>query len=156
MTANNKLEKAYRTNKIFGVAIAGSVLIYVMIVEFFRFREISLNLLSTSMLDKLRFIAVFLAFAMYFIINFLNQKLLVKKTDDTFETLLGKLTRANIISLALSELPAVFGFVLFLCSGNPRDFYLLLVISGLLLYAFFPRYSFWSNWSRVIDKTALS
>ena len=156
MTANDKLEKTYRTNKIIGYALAGALLLYAVIVEILRFKEINPNLLNSAVLEKLRFIFVFLSFAAYFIINFVNQKVLVKKTADTPEKLLQKLTLANIISLVLCELPALFGLVLFLGSGNPRDFYLLLIFSVLLLYVFFPRYSFWSNWSRVVDTTALS
>jgi hypothetical protein len=155
MPTQDKLEKAYQTNKIISYAMAGSVLMYVIIVEVFRFKGITFNIMQPAILDKLRFIFVFLSFAAYFIINFINQKLLVKKAEDSHEALLAKLARANIISLALCELPALFGFVLFICSGNPRDFYLLLLISLLLFYAFFPRYGFWSNWSRVIDKNAL-
>ena len=64
------------------------------------------------------------------------------------------MTLANIVSLALSELPALFGFILFLGSGNPRDFYLLLIISVLLFYFFFPKFSFWSTWSRAADTSA--
>ena len=156
MNSTPDLEKTYRTNKIIGYALAGALLLYAVIVEIFRFKEVNPNLLNSAVLEKLRFIFVFLSFAAYFIINFVNQKVLVKKTADTPEKLLQKLTLANIISLALCELPALFGFILFLCSGNPRDFYLLLIFSVLLLYVFFPRYSFWSNWSRVVDTTALS
>ncbi len=156
MYTNDQLEKAYRINKIISTAMAGSLLIYVIIVEILKFREISFNILPVPILDKLRFVFVFLSFAAYFIISFCNNKLLVKKPEASHEELLGKLARANLISLALCELPALFGFVLFLGSGNPRDFYLLLLLSLLLFYAYFPRYGFWSNWSRVIDKTALS
>jgi hypothetical protein len=156
MTANDKLAKAYQTNNIISYALAASMLLYVVIVEAFRFKGVTLNLLNLAILEKLRFVFVFLSFALYFIINFFNQKLLVKKSTDTQESLLQKLTLTNIISLACCDLPALFGFVLFLCSGNPRDFYLLLIISVLLFYFFFPRYSFWSNWSRVVDTSALS
>ena len=156
MTENDKLEKAYQTNKIIGYALAGAMLLYAVIVEIFRFKGITPGLLPPAVLDKLRLIFVFLSFALYFMINFLNQKVLVKKSADTQEKLLQKLTLTNIVSLALCELPALFGFILFLGSGNPKDFYLLLIISALLFYVFFPRYSFWSNWSRIVDTTALS
>jgi hypothetical protein len=155
MTANNKVEKTFRINKVISYALAGSLLLYAVIVEIFRFQGVILNPLPPAVLDTLRFVSVFLSFALYFITKFLNQKLLVKKPADTQEKLLQKLTLANIIALALSELPALFGFVLFLGSGNPRDFYLLLIISMLLFYAFFPRYSFWLYWSRVADTSAL-
>ncbi len=155
MTANDKLEKAYQTNKIISYALAASILVYAVIVEILRFNGAALNLLPSAVLEKLRFVFVFLSFALYFITNFVNQKLLVKTSADTQETLLQKLTLTNIVSLALSELPALFGLLLFLGSANPRDFYLLMIISVLLFYAFFPRYSFWSNWSRVVDTSAL-
>jgi hypothetical protein len=156
MNPDDALEKAYGTNKIISIAMAGSLLIYVIIVEVLKFQGITLTMFPATLLDKLRFIFVFLSFAAYFIISFINKKVLVRKPDDSQAALLGKLTLANIISLALCELPALFGLVLFLGSGNPRDFYLPLILSLLLFYAFFPRYSFWSNWSRVIDKTAFS
>jgi hypothetical protein len=155
MPASDTLEKAYRTSKIISTALAGSLLIYVIIVEVLKFQEITFNIFPTPLLDTLRFIFVFLSFADYFIINFVSNKLLIKKPEDDHKTLLGKLARANIMSLTLCDLPALFGFVLFLGSGNSRDFYLLLILSLLLLYSYFPRYSFWAAWSTVIDKQAL-
>jgi hypothetical protein len=148
MTADANLEKAYRTNTIIAYALAASLGLYAVIVEIFRWQGVSLNLLPPATLETLRFVVVFLAFAAYFIIKFVNQKLLVKGPADTADKLLQKLTLANIITLALCELPALLGFILFLGSGNPRDFYLLLLIAALLFYAFFPRYSFWVTWAR--------
>jgi hypothetical protein len=156
MTPDDALSKAYQTSKTISYALAASMLLYAGIVEALKFQEVTVHLFPPASLDKLRFVFVFLSFAAYFIINFVNQKILTKKSADTTATLLGKLALANVISLALCELPALFGLLLFLSSGNSRDFYLLLIISVLLFFAFFPRYSFWSNWSRVIDKTALS
>jgi len=156
MTANDKLEKTYQTNKIISYALAASILVYAVIVEILRFKGTTLYPLSPAVLEKLSFVFVFLSFALYFIINFVNQKLLVKTPADTQKKLLQKLTLANIVSLALCELPALFGLVLFLGSGNPRDFYLLLIISVLLFYFFFPKFSFWSTWSRIVDTTALT
>lgn len=156
MHTEAKLDKAFRTAKIIAAALAASVLLYAVVVEVLKFREITLNLLPAPLLEKLRFIFVFLAFADYFIIGFVNKKILVKKPGDSHEALLGKLTLANLVALALCELPAFFGLILFLGSGDSRDFYPLLVISLLLFYAFFPKYGFWSNWSRLSDPRASS
>jgi hypothetical protein len=155
MTANEKLESTFRINKILGYAVAAAMLVYAAVVEVFRFKEISFNVMDPAVLEKLRFVFVFLSFAAYFIINFLNKKILVKQPGQTREKLLQKLTLANLVSLTLAELPALFGLILFLGSGNPRDFYPLLIISALNFYVFFPKFSFWSNWSRVVDNTAL-
>jgi hypothetical protein len=156
MTANDPVQKAYQINKIIAYALAASMVLYVIIIEVIRWQSTTLNLMPPALLEKVRFLFVFLSFAQYFIINFLNQKLLVKKPEYTQEKLLQKLMLANIIALALSELPVLFGFVLFLGSGNPRDFYLLLIISVLLFFVFFPRYSFWATWSRTADPSGLS
>jgi F0F1-type ATP synthase membrane subunit c/vacuolar-type H+-ATPase subunit K len=155
MQTDNELEKSYRTNKIIGAAMAGSVFIYAIIVEVLKFQQITFTVVSEPILDNLRFVFVFLSFAAYFIITFIRKRLLFKYPTDNQETLLRKLTLTNIVTLALCELPALFGLCLFLVSGNPRDFYLLLLISALLFYVFFPRYTFWAAWSQVIDPKAL-
>ena len=156
MTANDKLEKTYRTNKIIGYALAGAMLLYAVIVEIFRYKGITPNLLPPSVLDKLRFIFVFLSFALYFMINFLNQKVLVKKSAATQEKLLQQLTLTNIVSLALANCPLFSALSCSWAAATPRIFISSSIISVLLFYVFFPRYSFWSNWSRVVDTTALS
>ena len=156
MNSASGLEKTYRINKIFGFAVAAAMLVYAAIVEVFRFKEISFNVLDPAVLENLRFVFVFLSFAAYFIINFLNKKILVKKPGETQEKLLQKLTLANLVSLTLAELPALLGLILFLGSGNPRDFYPLLIISVLNFYVFFPKFSFWSAWAGAGAPTASS
>ena len=131
------------------------MLVYAAVVEVFRFKEVSFNVLDPAVLEKLRFVFVFLSFAAYFIINFLNKKILVKQPGETQEKLLQKLTLANLVSLTLAELPALFGLILFLGGAAiPGDFYPLLIISVLNFYVFFPKFSFWSTWSRVGDPAA--
>jgi hypothetical protein len=43
---------------------------------------------------------------------------------------------------------AIMGLILFLLSGLRRDFYLLLVLSFIFVFLFFPRYSNWEEWVR--------
>ena len=95
MNSASGLEKTYRINKILGFAVAAAMLVYAAIVEVFRFKEISFNVLDPAVLENLRFVFVFLSFAAYFIINFLKKKILVKKPGETQEKLLQKLTLAN-------------------------------------------------------------
>jgi hypothetical protein len=156
MPENHSLAPAYQTGRIIGYAMAGSLLVYAGIVEVFKSQEISFHLFPEAVLDKLRFVCVFLSFAGYFLIKFCRQQILTKKPDDTTENRLTRLALANIVSLALAELPAFFGLLLFLNSGNSRDFYLLGLISLLLLYAFFPHYPFWAGYAQAIDQTPSS
>ncbi|MBM4288097.1 MAG: hypothetical protein FJ135_08125 [Deltaproteobacteria bacterium] len=148
----DKLDHTYRTNKIISLALAASLLLYAIIVEIIKFQQLNLNLVAAPIVDKLRFVFVFFSFAAYFIINFVRQRVLVKRDDDTQERLLGKLSLANIVSMALAELPAFFGLLLFLGSGNSRDFYPLAIISLVLFYMFFPSHRAWAAWSGVTDQ----
>ena len=155
MTANDKLEKAYQTNKIISYALAASILLYAVIVEVFRFKGVTLKSSAPGSPGKTPLCLRVSLLCPVFYHQLCQSEAVGKKVDGYSGKLLQKSTLANIVSLALSELPALFGFVLFLGSANPRDFYLLLIISVLLFYVFFPRYSFWSNWSRVVDTSAL-
>lgn len=71
---------------------------------------------------------------------------MLKKLGEDFQRTASKLLKTSIVTSALSELPALFGFVLFLLSGLSRDFYILLFISFFLMYMFFPRFSQWKTW----------
>lgn len=140
---------AYRTSTLTGYAVAASLAVWAVIVEVLQFREISWRLIPAPLLDTLRFVLVFLSFGAYFVIDFCRKKLLIRTPADTLADRLRRLTQVNLVSLALAELPALFGLLLFLGSGNPRDFYPLLLIAALLLYCFFPRAALWAGYSRV-------
>jgi hypothetical protein len=100
------------------------------------------------MLEYIRLTLVVISFSLYLVINYLNGLILKRNQQNNPRTLVIKLRAANIMSLALSEMPAVFGLVLFFLSGVPRDFYILLIMSAALIYIFFPRFSAWENWLR--------
>ncbi|AEB09421.1 hypothetical protein [Desulfobacca acetoxidans] len=149
MNSATPLIKAFRINAIISGAMLGSLFLYAVIVEVFRYRHVTPPFSMPSLLENLRLVFVFLSFAVYFMINFFRKRILVKQLEDTPEVLIRKLSMAHLISLALAELPAVFGLLLFLLSGISRDYYLLMVLSIALFYIYFPRYSFWEAWSKV-------
>lgn len=151
---NAALAKVFQTNRIIAYGMAASLLVYAVVVEILKRQGVTLNAIPPHLGDNLRFAFVFVSFAAYFLIKFARNKLLVKTPADTQETLLGRLTLVNIISLALSELPALLGLILFLGSGDAKDFYLLGIISLLLFYVFFPQYNFWVYWTTVMDTRA--
>lgn len=146
--ANDSLDKAFRLQQVLAVALAASLLVYAIIVEVLSRQGYAILAVPETLLTNLRLVFVFLAFAVYFVMRFGQQKILVKKPTDTQGTLVAKLGLASIVSLVLAEVPAVMGFVLFLISGNSRDFYPLMVISLILLYVAFPRYTIWAVWSQ--------
>lgn len=151
MADHDLVARVLRVHQGVAMAMAASLVVYAVIVEVLQRQGVVLIVLPERFLDTLRYVAVFSAFAVYFGIRWLQQKILSKKPADTREILLGKLSRASLLSLLLAELPALMGFGLFLASGNSRDFYLLMVISLILLYITFPRQAIWEVWSTPRD-----
>ncbi len=144
----DSLPGVFRVHQILAAALAAALLVYVVVVEVLSRRAGAIWPIPEHLLANLRFIFVFLAFAVYFLMRFAQQRLLVKKPADSRQVLVAKLSLNSAVSLALAEMPAVLGLVLFLASGNSRDFYPLLVISLILLYVAFPRYTFWEVWAQ--------
>ncbi len=145
---DDSLARAFRLQQMLAAALAAALLVYAIIVEVLSRQSYTVGGVPDTLLHNLRFVFVFLAFAVYFVMRFGQQRILVKKPTDTRQALVAKLSLASLISLVLAELPAVLGLVLFLMSGNRRDFYPLMVISLILLYVAFPRFTIWEVWSQ--------
>ncbi len=76
----------------------------------------------------------------------LLQSLLTRFSPETsFHLALQRLTVGTIIPLSLAEIPAILGFIFFLLTGFSRDFYVLTIVSVILLFMYFPRKSFWQE-----------
>ena len=61
---------------------------------------------------------------------------------------LSRLKNAAILSAALAEMPAVFGFVLYMFGRGLGDFLVLAAISVYMLIRHFPRRGFWDEYVR--------
>lgn len=67
--------------------------------------------------------------------------------EDAGEALL-RLQRAAVVTLVLSEVPGILGFVLFLLGGYNRDLYVLVFVSLFLVFMHYPRRANWEDWLR--------
>ena len=142
MTNNNlsDLKKRYLAVNFIGLAMIGSVFIYLVVVEilqralapFAGFAD-----LPESTENLLAYIFMFLALGNYFLIRFLPKKLIAQSPYN--------LPQAAIITFALCEAVAVFGLVLFLLTGKALDFYIFFAFSLLLFYVFFPKFETWER-----------
>ena len=77
-------------------------------------------------------------------INYLKDTFLNNLPRDLYSAL-NKLKTFTIITLALCEIPAICGFVLFFLWGINFDFYFLIGISLISEYKYFPRLSQWEE-----------
>jgi hypothetical protein len=142
------LKRTYQVNALIGAAMVISVFIYIVIIEVVKYYKIELGFFYPDIFEKISVGFVLASIAIYFLINFIRKLILRKKPGDNIPNLIVKLSFANIVSMALCELPALFGLILFWGTGIYRDCYILMIISLVLFYKFFPRYSFWEEWTK--------
>jgi hypothetical protein len=81
-------------------------------------------------------------------LRLLNGILLRKGRSEDGPAALRRLSRAGILTLVLAEGPALLGLALFLVGGYNRDFYVLLFVSLVLMFMYFPRIAAWEAYLR--------
>ncbi len=138
-----------KTSVLVGISILVSLVIYLALGEFIRsqFRPFR-GFVSLEAVQTVRYAFFAGAIAAVVLIRILRPLLLKKGPEATGATAVLKLHRTSLFTLALSETPAVLGLVLFLLSGLNVDFYILLLVSFVLVFMYFPRRSHWEEWLR--------
>jgi len=136
-----ELKRYYRTARLIGVVMIGSLLIYAVVVEVFRSTGLPIKDLSSLLnLEIVRYLFLGIAVVQFFVIRWIRVRLLSKKRQSQI------LLSATIVTYALCESVALFGLILFFLSGSLFDFYLFLSLSLIYFYVFFPRYAQWEEW----------
>lgn len=147
MDNQDTLKKAYHTSVIVGIAITASLFVYLIV--FFMLRTPFLTaerLTAIQNTRNLRYLFYALSVGVVVFLRLLRGFLLKRQLSDTRQVLIAKLQRTSILSMALSEGPAIFGLVLFFLGGLERDFIILLFVSMILVFMYFPRYKNWEAW----------
>ncbi|MBN1272078.1 MAG: hypothetical protein JXB26_07370 [Candidatus Aminicenantes bacterium] len=128
-------------------SILASLAVYAIIVEIIkaRFQPFS-GYVPLQNPFLIRYILYAAAATQVIIIRILRGVFLRKNRQQDPEKLLGNLFRTSLITLALCEVPALIGLVLFFLGGFTKDFYILLFISLILMFMFFPRKNTWESW----------
>ena len=133
----------FRTTNYIGLAMIGSVFLYVGIVLGVSHGFIPLKLrpaLNTDLAATIKYILLFISISHYFIIKFF-QKISLKAAN--------RLPAASMITFALSEAVSIYGLVLFLLTGNPTDFFIFMAISLFYFFIFYPKYA---DWERILTQ----
>ncbi len=154
---DDDLKKAAKTAVVLASSMLAVLFIYLAAVEIIRARMAPFSGLveiKNTMFLRYGFygIAVFQVILIRVLRGFLLRKTLSSEktnlADDLFKT--------SILILALSEIPAILGLVLFLLAGLNRDFYILLFVSLFLMFMYFPRYNNWKTWINEKDPSKCS
>lgn len=150
MDSREIIKRTHRISALVGYAVFGAMLLYLVLVELMKAKLAPFRGLypieDVRAIMKLRYLFYGLSALSVILARLLQALLLKKKTGDTPADLLNKLHRTSLVLVIMSELPAMFGLILFLVRGLVRDFYILLGVSVIVLFIFFPRRATWEQW----------
>jgi hypothetical protein len=148
MSALKKLYNSYRLVMLIGGAMGASLIFYFIIVKTLESRGIApqSTLHEDTSLDLIRLIVYGSSIMLAFVISFVRSVMLRSASGESVEELVNKLFQAGIITLAFCEVPAVLGLVLYFIGRMYFDFYILLALSLVLFFFYFPRYERWKAW----------
>lgn len=150
MEPDFELKRIYRTTVVVNAALLASLLVYALMVELIKsqFRPFPGLFISGPSIRTLRYVVFGAAIGAVLLTRLGWRALLKVKPGEEFRQLISRLSRTAVITATLGELPALFGFVLFLLTGFSRDFYILLFVSLFLEFMYFPRLNVWQELAR--------
>jgi hypothetical protein len=80
--------------------------------------------------------------------NVLAGRIAVRSSTSGMTPVVHRLLTASVVTLAICESIAIYGFVLFLLGGRRADFYGFAAFALLAFARYFPRRSLWEAWAR--------
>ena len=147
MENRDELKRSYKTASMIGVTIIASLFVYLIVVEVLRMQlKPFRGFAPIPEMTTFRYIFYGLAVLEVLVIRLVQSLLLKHAPGDTVKITVQKLFRATILTVCLSEVPAILGLVLFLIGGLNKDFYALLAVSLVLVFMYFPRLANWEGW----------
>lgn len=151
------IKRTHRIAALVGYSVFGALVLYLVLVELIRRTMAPFYGLypvsSIQAITKIRYLGYGLSAISVILARVLQSWLLRRKAGSKAQDLLNRLHRTSLIVLIMSELPALFGLIMFLIHGLYRDFYILLVVSIIVLFIFFPRRRAWEDWILSQTKT---
>jgi hypothetical protein len=126
--------EAYKRTAMTAAAIAGTLLVYVVVVEMMTRATPAPE--PPALFSSLR-IAIFVMAGV-----------IIFSTTIDAAGRLARLKTASILSMGLAEVPAIAGLVLVMMGRTRSDFYMLLAISAYMMVRHFPRRGAWEEYVR--------
>jgi hypothetical protein len=137
-----KVKGTHQVTLYFHLAVMGSLLIYIAVVELF-----GANLRPYgdryAYLSSLRYIFYGITIVVIFAIRRLSSLFKLRAIPGRTDRTVKRMMTLNIITSLLCEIPGLLGLVYFLMKGIKKDFYYLVILSGVLMLLYFPRYARW-------------
>ena len=150
MEIESQLKAAFRTTVIISATLVASLLVYAVMVEVIKAQMNPFPgfLVPGRGAQNLRYLCYAVSIAAVVLMRLAGKSGLKTVPGEDVRQLIYRLSRATVLTFSLGELPAVFGFVLFLLTGSSKDFYILLFVSLCLQFIYFPRFKVWQTFVR--------
>ncbi len=151
MDVHDELRARLRSASLVAMANLVSLAIMLVFVELIRsqLKPFTFRGFAAAPPDPiLRYAFYGAAVAAVILVRILGPALRGRPSPDDPAGALARLHRTSLLTLALSEIPGVLGFVLFLLGGFNIDFYALAFVSLFLVFMYYPRRSVWEEWLR--------
>ncbi len=146
MDVRDELRARLRSASLVAAAILVSLIAMLVFVELIRSRLRPFSGFASAAADPvLRYAFYGAAMAAVILVRVLGPALLGRPSPDDPATVLARLHRTSLLTLALSEIPGILGFALFLLGGFNIDFYALAFVSLFLVFMYYPRRSVWEE-----------
>ena len=143
------LAKACRTAQVIGAQFILSLGIYAFVIDQIqRTRAPFAGFVPGAPRDLLRWIFLALALAGLWLARVMQRSILANPATP----LVGRLSSAAIVALALCEAIAIYGVVLFLLSGRVSDYYLFAALALVGFGIYFPRREAWQERARAMTR----
>ena len=150
---HNELRQAYRTTAIVCAAMIVGLFPYLAVVELMRGQLGSAGyLMDSQQIELLAYVLYGLALLPIIVPHLIKRHVVAAASQEGEGVLIIRLRIATFLSYALSEVPAVFGLLLFFLARLNTAFYVLWFLSLLSMLVQFPRLRTWEELTRQANR----
>lgn len=154
---HSELRQCYRTTAIVCGAMIAGLFPYLAVVELVRGHLGSTGyLMDSRQIQLLAYVLYGLALLPFIVPRLIKRHVIAAAAQESEGALVMRLRTATFLSYALSEVPAVFGLLLFFLAGLNTAFYVLWFMSLLSMLLQFPRLRAWEELARQATRLSTS
>jgi hypothetical protein len=143
MGLQGELKQAYERCVTLSWAMVAALLVYPLVVEIMRLQNVSFEGFSPQSAARVKDLVYGLAVILPLSIRSIRRAVLKRAKSSDIQVLTRNILMATVITISVSEIPALLGFVMFLLGGLYKEFYIALTYSLLVILIYFPRQSQW-------------
>jgi hypothetical protein len=146
MDLSDEIRRTFRQTVIISGALTASLLVYAIMLEIIKTTLAPFpGFLQIAGGQMMRYFFYGVAVLVIILTRLLSRTPLRSGPEEGPFVFINKLARAAILIAAVSEIPAVLGFIFFIMTGTSRDFYFLFLVSLILEFLYFPRRRVWEE-----------